>query len=197
MSETICFSKNYLLIIFCVFLGLAVWYIHYEKKKHIMEKDYKFNDSMIMQVQKIINNPDVERREYLNERDRRVLYDDLSPPERRVPEYIYPYNHVKKDINIPTRGYPENYNMVGVLLRDNTETAYNLFGRQTYPGSNIWEYYAQRTEKDNDVKLPVGVRGNKEIMDNDNIMIPGTDPKKGHFNVRLYKYDVPRYIPIL
>lgn len=213
MTEVICLQKNYLLIIFCVLIGMAVWYNHYDKKQHTMEKDYKFNDSVLTKIVKKVREEDnikqqvqvnrdnreiddIERRKYLNQRDAMVLYNDLAPPERRVPEYQYPYNYVKAQLNIPTRGLPENYQIMGVLLRDETETAYNLFGRQTYPGSNQWEYYAQRTEKEFDVKLPIRVRGDKEIMEHEHVHIPGTDPKKGPFKVKLYRFDAPRYIPL-
>jgi hypothetical protein len=138
----------------------------------------------------------VERKHYLDTRDRKVLYDDFAPPEKRVPEYLYPFNHVKNRLNIPTRGYPENYQVLGVLLRENTETAYNLFGRQTYPGSDLWEYYCEN-DKLNPVKLPVKIRGNKEIMEGDMVHVPGTDNKNGQFRVKLYKFDEPRYVPIL
>ena len=31
--------------------------------------------------------------------------------------------------------------------------------------------------------------------DGQTITVPGTDPTKGDFKVKLYKYDVPRYNP--
>lgn len=200
--STVCLPTVHILIIFCVFIGFTVLYIHYDKKKHNDEPNYNFNDSVVTKIVKAIEMKDnaaneiQKRRNYLDYRDANALANPLAPPERRVPEYLYPFNYMKRQINIPTRGYPENYQMLGVLLRENTETAYKLFGRQTYPGSDLWEYYVEN-DKYNNVKLPVAIRGNKEMMDGQDVHVPGTDPKNGHFRVRLYKYDQPRYVPIL
>lgn len=205
MSNLVCLQTNHLLILFCIFIGMAVFYKEYEKSNHT-NPNYDVEDRILTKVVKTINASKenennmmkeyVDRKQYLNTRDRGVLYDDFAPPEKRVPEYLYPFNHVKNRLNIPTRGYPENYQVLGVLLRENTETAYNLFGRQTYPGSNLWEYYCEN-DKYNNVKLPVKIRGDKEIMDGDTVHVPGMDNKNGHFRVKLYKFDEPRYIPIL
>ena len=198
MSNVVCLSTNYLLIIFCIFVGFALIYKHFDKEKHIInDPNYVFEDRILNKVVKKINESNtIDRRLYLNMRDRSVLDDDFVPPERRVPEYLYPFGYVKNQLNIPTRGYPENYQILGVLLRENTETSYNLFGRQTYPGSNLWEYYCEN-DKFNNVKLPIKIRGDKEIMDGDDVHVPGTDHKNGKFRVKLYKFDVPRYIPVI
>lgn len=241
LSENICLPKTYLIIILCIIMGSVVWYIHMDKKKHLNESEYKYNDTMIKKIIKTIStqNNDVQeninkiinqltkkenleptlakgplyfidnnhtktfvndtttRKNYLKERDAKVVYDDLSPPERRVPEHQYPTATVKQMINIPTRGLPDDYQLLGLVLRDNTETAYNLFGRQTFPNSNQYEYYVQATMHNNTVKLPIKVRGDKEIMDHDEISIPGMDKSKGRFTVKLYKFDTPRYNPYL
>ncbi len=217
MSEQVCLPTNHLLIIFCVFTGFAVWYIHNDRKKHINDPFYNFNDNSLNKITKTLknidgkinqgdvnyvsdielNNEDIERRNFLEYRDNKVIYDVTMPPERRQPEHAYPYRYVKNQINIPTRGLPDNYHMVGVVLRNNTESAFNLFGRQTYPGSNQWEYYVQGSMHNNDVKLPLAIKGDKEIEDGQHIMIPGMNPSKGEFKVKLYKYDAPRYIPLI
>jgi hypothetical protein len=49
------------------------------------------------------------------------------------------------------------------------------------------------TKEDN---MPVVYFNNgKEIEDNQIIFIPGTNVTKGDFKVKLYDYDIPRYIP--
>lgn len=134
----------------------------------------------------------IQKRIELNNRDTKVLKDSFSPPERRVPEYQYP-QIIKNNINIPTRGIPENYQLMGIASRDTTETNFNLFGRQTYPGSSIYEYYVESTSIGSNYKIPIQVNGNKEISDGDKIKIKGTDQTKGDFTVNLYKFDNPRY----
>ena len=224
MSENICLPKTHILIIFLVIIGSAAWYIDNDKKNHQNKPNYKYNELVLDNLKKMIielknkqteqisektiiktqNDPntdlvieDIERKKFLNRRDKDVLYNDLIAPERRQPEYSYPYNYVKNQINIPSRGLPESYHMIGVVLRNNTESAFNLFGRQKFPGSNQWEYYVQGNMKNTSVKIPITIRGDKEIEDNQIIIIPGSDPSKGNYKVKLYNYDAPRYIPFV
>ena len=37
MGRNICLPHTHLIIIICVFTGLAIWYIHNEKKRHIVK----------------------------------------------------------------------------------------------------------------------------------------------------------------
>jgi hypothetical protein len=158
------------------------------------------NDLLINNNNNLINNnmmnEDIIKRVILNSRDRNVLNDNFKPPERRLPFHAYPEN-IKNIINIPSRGYPDNYQLMGLVIRDNTETAYNLFGRQTYPGSNQYEYYVQRTGVNDNVKIPIQIKGNKEIEDGQEIDIIGTNKEKGSFMIKLYDYNSPRYNPFI
>ena len=247
MSDHICLPKIHMIIVFTIFMGLSVWYIHNDKKSHLDEPNYKFSDSVLNSLNQKISelknkinsaeekafsaeekafsdeekafiaeekedlankktqiikketinvlNEELERRKYIQERDQKVAFDDFSPPERRQPEHAYPTKQVRSIINIPTRGLPDNYQIIGLLLRNNTETAFKLFGRQKYPGSNQWEYYAQGAMSHNDIKIPISIRGDKEIEDGQSVIIPGTDHTKGGFKVKLYNFDLPRYNP--
>lgn len=212
MGENICLPQTHLIIIICVFTGLAVWYIHGEKKKHIGEPEYKYSDQMLSKIaksiaelpekikeqeQELVISPELEKRIALAKRDQDVIVNDFAPPERRLPAHAYPNRAVKEIINVPTRGHADNYQMLGVVLRNNTETAYNLFGRQTWPGSNQYEYYVQGNMDGNIVKIPLKIRGDREIEDGQAVQISGTDPAKGAFKVQLYKLDGLRYNPNL
>ncbi len=218
MTENICLPKTHMLIIFLIFIGSAAWYIHKDKKKHLDDPNYKYNDMILDTLRKTIielknkvndnvttktsdnlntdlTSEDIERKLFLNHRDKQVLYNDFVPPERRQQEYSYPYNYIKNQLNISTRGLPDSYHLMGLLLRNNTESAFNLFGRQTFPGSNQWEYYVQGNMNDTPVKIPIKIRGDREIEDGQIIIVPGSDPSKGNYKVKLYKYDIPRYNP--
>jgi len=209
MSDSFCLPKMHLLIILCVLIGMTVFYLHFNKYNEIQynqNKESQYNQIIsqhpLSQVNEnkqkldIINDNDfIETRKILEYRDAQVKYNDFKPPERRVPEYLYPIREVKQIINIPSRGYPDNYQLMGVLLRENTETAFNLFGRQKYPGSNQYEYYAQGNMQYNNVKIPIQSKGKRELNDGDEVRIPGTDESKGLFKVKLYELDVPRYNP--
>ena len=192
------------LIIIAVCIGLSGIYIYHENKNNKNDPTFKYNDDLLQKMNKLIShqqkinnqiekledmNIDKERKQFLNNRDRQVIYNDLTAPERRVPEYQYPYNYVKEQINVPTRGYPENYQQIGVAM--NEGKAFNLFGRQTYPGSNQYEYYVQGTMHGTNVKLPIATKGKKEIENNQEIHVPGN----GHFKTEIFPLDAPRYIP--
>jgi hypothetical protein len=184
LPETI--PTIYLLIIFSLFTGMAALYLHWEKKKGYVQQESPI---------RIVSDA-LEKRIFLNERDKSTLYDPLAPPERRLPEHAYPDAAVKRVINIPTRGYPDTYSQIGVVIRDSTQNVYKLIGRQNYPGSDQWTYYVEGADANTfNIKLPIKVKGDREIMEGDSVIIPGTDTAKGPFIAKIFEYDVPRYIP--
>jgi len=201
MHNTICLPLQHLLIILCVFIGFTTIYNEKHRQEDLSNNIEQSHPPQIKPEVRYIKieepklSPDRERREFLNNRDNMVVSNIFVAPERRQPEHSYPYNYVKEQLNIPTRGYPDNYHLQGLVLRDNTETAYKLFGRQKFPGSNQYEYFVQSVMHHNDVKIPIKIKGDKEIEDGQQIMIPGTNKGNGEFKVKLYDYDAPRYIP--
>ena len=140
--------------------------------------------------------PDIQKRVALENRDQQAVFNDFRAPERRDPEHAYPTREVKNMINLPTRGLPDNFHSVGVLVRKKDEKVLQLFGRQKYPGSSQWEYYVAGADSYGyPNKMPVGVRGDRELDDKQKIDLPWLDKSKGDFEVNLYNYDVPRYNP--
>jgi len=207
-NNLICLPKDYILIILSIIIGITSWYIYLKNNDNLFDKVKNYIDLNNLNKSEIVTNtviPEIvtnivipefiEKRAILENRDRKVLNDSFAPPERRVPEDQYPDN-IKNYINIPSRGYPDNYQIIGIVIRDNTETVYNLYGRQTYPGSNKYEYYVQ-AGYDNNFKIPIKTQGNTEIVDDQIINIIGTNPHKGIFKAKLYNYDLPRYNPYI
>jgi hypothetical protein len=140
--------------------------------------------------------PDLEKRYALETRDVEAVFNDFKAPERRDQEYSYPTDSVKNLINVPTRGLPDNYHSVGVLVRKKDEKVLQLFGRQIYPGSSQWEYYVSGADNYGyPNKMPVPNRGNRELEDKQRVELPWLDKSKGNFEVNLYNFDVPRYNP--
>jgi hypothetical protein len=193
--DNICLTKSHLLLILIFVIILVVIY-----KNMTNQKNGTFNDKILNKLMKKINQ--IENDKVTNNNDnninnkinndndikiKKVYYDDFHPPEQ--------INRHVRSINIPTRGFPEDYQLKGLLLRDNTETAYNLFGRQKFPGSSQYEYYIIANMDRNHVKIPLKIDGDKEIEDGQTINVPGTNQNNGSFTVKLYDYDVPRYIP--
>lgn len=206
MYNTICLPLSHILIILCIFIGFSTIYNEKQRKENLsndMPQTVVPQTVVPQTVAPVISkeidpniNAERERRSFINNRDNMVIDNIFVAPERRQPSHSYPYNYVKNQLNIPTRGYPDNYHLQGLVLRDNTETAYKLFGRQKFPGSNQYEYFVQSVMHNNDVKIPIKINGDKEIEDGMNIMIPGTNKNIGEFKVKLYEYDAPRYIPL-
>jgi hypothetical protein len=202
MSDTICLPKEHYTVLFIVFTLITLFYLYSMNKKDFKLDLNNVLTSESVKVREIISpskqyvNPVVEKRLILENRDRKALNDDLAPPERRDPEHAYPDRQVKNIINLPTRGVPDNYHSVGVLVRKNDEKVLQLFGRQKYPGSNQWEYYVSGMDRYGfPNKMPIKMKGDKEVNDKDKINIDWLDSSKGDFEVNLYNFDVPRYNP--
>ena len=74
-----------------------------------------------------------------------------------------------------------------------------LYGKPIYRGSNKFMYYTE-TDKLNPVKIPISVNsrdcsddiGCDELYDGGVVNIPSYN---GSFNVKIYKFNKPRYIP--
>ena len=210
----ICISKNTIIIIFLLILII----IYFQSIRQNNEQSIRQNNEQSIRqnikttldneqniktildneqnIKTILDNEILEY-EYNKIRDKKVLNDDFTAPERRDNiNYIFleKKNH---SINLPTRGYPDNYQLIGLLLRNNTENGFNLFGRQKFRGSNQYEYYAVGKLDNTDIKIPIYIKGDKEILDGDEIYIDGTNSEKGPFKVKLYNYETYKYNPYL
>lgn len=106
-------------------------------------------------------------------------------------------------INVHTRGEPPSYQQVGYLSTDNhSDIQINnilpLYGRQTYNGSQNWNYF---TKTEAGIKIPITINGKdctedvsgcKELYDHDSVDV---DPLNSSYNVKLYNIGAPRYLP--
>jgi hypothetical protein len=99
---------------------------------------------------------------------------------------------------IPTRGAPESYQQMGVMVGPDGKPL-PLYGRRTAPRSDKFNYYT-RTDSYNPVAMPVTFK-NKDCQDNagcnelssgDSIRISPTGESA---KVTLYGFDGPRYSP--
>lgn len=204
MSEKICLPTEHYMFLMFLFVSFTLFYIY--KMQNIdlkfglnndldnLSKQMKMlNDIPLLVNKEVIN---LEKRDYLNYRDKDAVYNDFKPPEKRLPEYQYPEKYVKRGLNIPTRGLPDNYQALGALTRKSDEKVLQLFGRQKYPGSNQWEYYVSGADTYGfPNKMPISIKGDREIEDKQKIQVPWLDKDKGDFEVNLFNYDVPRYNP--
>ena len=137
--------------------------------------------------------------ELLDKRDKNSLNNPLKPPTRRNPRHLYPSNPNNYIVDIPTRGYPDQYQYYGNCTRNynNIIEFVKLFGRQTYPGSNIYEYYGITSDNTGGAEIKFQLNYNKELFDGDEIDIDILDSNKGKWKVYLNKYDKPVYNPFI
>ena len=136
--------------------------------------------------------------------DRDVLIYNPETPGSDIPEEprryydskYYPRKAMR--INVPTRGEPPSYQQVGLLQAStDPENVKPLYGRQTYPGSNQWNYFTS-TDSHLATKIPLEInsqdctdeRGCKELQKNEHINVLDKD-----YKVNIYGTIAPRYIP--
>jgi len=163
-------KQNYIII-----LGILILYLVYENTKT------RYSKGKIIYIDKNILEEEKE------EIEPRKYYDSRFYPRERM------------DINIPTRGEPPSYQQVGYLTGGGEENIKPLFGRQTYRGSNQWNYF---TSLDSHLatKIPVFIgdqdctdeRGCEELRKGSSVSV-GEDGNI--YNASIYGNVVPRYIP--
>ena len=136
------------------------------------------------------------KKDPIREYDYRKAYDPLEDPTRRVERHFIPPMHVKQMIDIPTRGYPDNYRQVGILIQEGEGTGDNkilrLFGRQEFPGSNRYEYYTAINSGNDQIKVELNNNRGKELYDDDLVNVSELGKE---YKVKMHKYDAPKYYP--
>jgi hypothetical protein len=133
-----------------------------------------------------------------------ILQNPFSPP-LKVNRY---FDNSSGDIrggvpiNVPTRGFREEFKQVGILTRDmGKETILPVMGRRLYSNNSKWQYYTM-TDKSNSIRLPMSHNGRsctseygcQELMNGDVVYVEGY---KDAFKVTIYENSSPRYIPYL
>jgi len=128
-------------------------------------------------------------------RDYRKLNDPLKEPSRR---YVrYPDGRIPAgNINIPTQGYLPSYQSMGYLRRSgkgeqDPDRMLRLFGRRT--DTHNYQYYTTHHD-DPSLKIPLDRKGDRELFEGDKIKVPGYP---GEYQVSLYDFEAPKYIPYL
>jgi hypothetical protein len=133
----------------------------------------------------------------------KIIYKNIVKDEEDQPyrETIY-----KPDVrqatrnphfNIKTRGPPQEYNMVGFLQDpDDTNKLQQLYGRQTYPNSNQWNYFV-KSDQYHQIPIPVSMgndsctdeRGCKELQDQDTLQLFNKEHKATIYKPEPYYYN--------
>lgn len=186
--------KDIFTIIFILTFGLNLFILtdnNLNIQKDIVqntELNNKPND-ITKNIEPIIDITDSSLEKELKKRDRAVVDDSLVAPEKRVERHQYTSLKLYEN----TRGDPDEYQLLGILYNETVNKTYQLFGRKTYPGSPLFEYYYRGRDSGGlDFKFPLS--NNQEIHDGDVIIIP-TDNIE--FKVKIYPNDLPRYNPFV
>ena len=116
--------------------------------------------------------------------------EDIYKPDLRQGRSFPPFN-------IKTRGPPEEYDMVGFLQDpDDSNKLQQLYGRRTYPNSNLWNYFV-KSDQYHQIPIPVSIggqnctdeRGCKELNDKDNINLLNKEHKATIYKPEPYYYN--------
>ena len=190
--------KDIISIIFILGFGLNLFIISdsqisKQKQEQIQEQTQEQTEIILKNkdknIEPIIDTTDYSLRYQLKNRDRSVVEDTLVAPEKRVERHQYTSLKLYEN----TRGDPDDYQLLGVLFNNTVNKTYQLFGRRTYPGSPLFEYYYRGRDSGGlDFKFPLS--RNEEIYEGDSIILP-TDNIQ--FEVKIYPNDLPRYNPFV
>lgn len=121
---------------------------------------------------KVLKEPTVIIKEIIKEEGNEPYREDVYRPDIRRRIRTPPFNY-------PTRGPPEEYDMVGFLQdSEDPNKLQQLYGRRTYPNSNNWNYYV-KSDQYHQIPIPVTIDGKnctdetgcKELQNKDNINV--------------------------
>ena len=202
MTNTVCFNRPTFFLMVCILLIATGLFMHYNKDSNIVFPSCppceKRKNDRLEKTEIIIQNETQPKDNPFVEMDKKSLEDPLTAPERRLPAYLYPRYPLSTKINIPTRGYPPYYQFMGNLYRKEDEKFVQLFGRQTYPGSNKYEYYGITTDRNGfKTKIKIETDRDKELFNGDEVKIDMFDTSKGKFILELNELGTPKYNPYI
>lgn len=208
MSDNrVCFDRTLVVVLAIILSTLAIYGFYYASTRPMEPmcapcapcKPCANNGGETVIKEKVVSPNPAYAPDPIQATDYQKINDVLMEPTRRMPRHELPPWYLAQVTNIPTRGFPDNFNMLGYLTRvkDDTDKAnpadlrLPLFGRQTYPGSTQWEYYTTTTDLAINIKIPLNSRTD-ELVDGDVIFL---NEFNGEYRVRLYKLDSPVYNP--
>ena len=186
-----------ILIILLFVIMSMIFYIFYLSKK-IEEKPKVIIKEKVNDVSRV---PTMGPIDPVREYDYQKMEDPLENPRRRVARHEIPPMHVKGYLDYPTRGYPDNFNQFGILIRqnrlngDHENKVLRLYGRQIYPTASTYEYYTAINSGLDSIKIPLNHkrrRNRRELFDDDIIFIKELNAK---YKVQLHQFDAPLYYP--
>lgn len=161
-------ESNSLLTI--LLIGVLVFLVYHLTNLH--QPTVIIKESPTNKENQLAKEPTVIIKEIIKEEDNEPYREDIYRPDIRRRIRTPPFNY-------PTRGPPEQYDMVGFLQdSEDPNKLQQLYGRRTYPNSNNWNYYV-KSDQYHQIPIPVNIDGKnctdetgcKELQNKDNINI--------------------------
>lgn len=202
-KDIMIFVLIFLIVILVIILVIVQLYQSYQLEAYHQFNNKNIPNNVLYESPGLIQSYDPINVDIVQQYDYHKTFDPLEDPTRRVPRHEIPPIALQATLDIPTRGYPDNYTQFGVLVKDhkhdhdhknseNINQIIRLFGRQIYPGSNRYEYYTMITSGNDLIKIPVYNKRRDELYEDDIIYVKELNDS---YRVQLYKYDAPRYYP--
>ena len=191
-------TAGLIIAISVLFIGFHAFYkkTNIDTLTQMKQENYQLLENRINQLENkeivVVNSPPTMDAMLVNKDFERIV-NPLLPPERS-------YNSTYRvPINMPTRGFSDNYQQVGAI--NSGDKILPLYGRPRWPGASKWNYYTS-TDSFQSVKLPVNFKnrdcldeiGCDEVYDGDSVGIPQFGQER-EFKANIYRLDKPYYLP--
>lgn len=191
-------TAGLIIAISVLFIGFHAFYkkTNIDTLNQMKKENYQILENRINQLENkeiVVVSPPPTVDAMLVNKDFERIVNPLLPPERS-------YNSTYRvPINMPTRGFSDNYQQVGAI--NSGDKILPLFGRPRWPGASKWNYFTS-TDSFQSVKLPVNFKnrdcldeiGCDEVYDGDSVGIPQFGQER-EFKANIYRLDKPFYLP--
>jgi hypothetical protein len=191
-------TAGLIIAISVLFIGFHTFYkkTNIDTLTQMKQANYTLLENRINQLENkeiVVVSPPPTVDAMLVNKDFERIVNPLLPPERSF------NSTYRVPINMPTRGFSDNYQQVGAI--NSGDKILPLFGRPRWPGASKWNYYTS-TDSFQSVKLPVNFKnrdcldeiGCDEVYDGDSVGIPQFGQER-EFKANIYRLDKPFYLP--
>jgi len=201
---TICFDRTMFFIIVIGIILMAIYYYNKEQKrckkcvpkiiKEVVEKPAVQTVPTVPVVQPtpVGPIPPLIDQSIIAEVDMQRVANPLVQPERRISSDAILPGYMRQ---MSTRGTLDTFHQSGIITKIGTVDSPNekvmpLFSRRKYPHDTLYEYYSIIPKIN--IKIPITVRGDKELFTDDVIFIKELNSE---YKVQLYKLEELTYNP--
>lgn len=174
-----------LIFMLIVFYALVALY----NKKNNLSIQHNMTQPEYIVPPTLLNEP-------LQQYDMNKAYHPLENPTKRPDRSEIAPIEIAQYLDYPTHGYTDTFQVLGILLKDpdnkfDPNRILRLYGRQTYPRSNQYDYYTMVQSGNDNIKIALD-NIKKELYEGDNVFIKELNSK---YKVQINKTEPIRYNP--